>query len=527
MEFKPGDTLLGKYQVVDVKRGGFGIVYLSRDLEHGINTAIKTFQDYFFREKEVMNAFYHEAEVWVRLGSQENLVTAFFATYIDEKPHLLLEYVDGGNLRDWMKKGRLEDIQILQFAIQFCNGMIQASDVDLGGGRKGIVHRDIKPENIMLTKEGWLKVTDFGLVKALGGSSMGKLAGTPEYMSPEQFKTMDIDQRSDIYSFGAVMYEMLTGKPPFYTAIEEERWNYCKYHHQEVPPKPPSQMDSSRTLAFKRVTLKCLGKHPANRYRTFEDLKSDLEKIDRENFEGKAKDTVPPLYMLDSKILFLPRAQALVSKGFSFECLGKFEEALECFDLALRLDSSNALAWTGKGIVLNDLNKHKDSIGCLNKALELQPRDGLALLYMGLSLLSLGKFREAIAYFDKALDVNVNNSDAWNGKGAALLNLGNAAEATKYFKKALQLNPMHVDAWYNRGLVAYNKGDYSSASKYFEEALKINPKRADAWNSRGGCLIYLSRIEEALKCFEQAMEIKPYDTKYRANREVALKLLRR
>jgi len=219
MEYKVGDVIIRFYKVKDVKRGGFGIVYLCYT-RGGQMFAVKSFQDkYFYREDKiadkVVEDFYREDETWVKLEKHRNIVRVHFVYGIAGKPHIFMEYVDGGNLRDWIRDRRLDLARSLDFAIQFCNGMIYANGKDLGEGKRGIVHRDIKPENIMLTKEGVLKIADFGLVKALGAPTAERPIGTPEYMSPEQFETMDVDTRADIYSLGVVLYEMLSGRPPF------------------------------------------------------------------------------------------------------------------------------------------------------------------------------------------------------------------------------------------------------------------------------------------------------------------------
>lgn len=265
-----------------IKGGGFGIVYICEVIsEPCARVAIKSFKDKYFEREEVIEDFYHEAEVWVKLGEHRNIVRAHLVVSIAGKPHIVLEYVNGGSLRDQLVGRRLSIHETLKFGTQFCHGIIYANSKDLGEGKRGVVHRDIKPANIMLTKEGLLKITDFGLVKALGAPRAERPAGTPEYMSPEQFRTMDVDQRSDIYSFGVALYEMLTSRLPFYIQTEDniERWYYCEHHHQEELPKPPSQIDSSTSPALERVVLKCLKKSPKDRYQSFEELEKEFKQI--------------------------------------------------------------------------------------------------------------------------------------------------------------------------------------------------------------------------------------------------------
>lgn len=521
MEFKIGDRIIGQIEVLDVKKGGFGIVYIGRYVDAEIMVAIKSFQDCFFNS-EAADAFYHEAEVWVKLGLHENIVAAFSVTSFGEKPHIMLEYVDGGNLEKRIRNGPLDNVSSIDFAIQFCNGMIYANDVDLGEGRRGIVHRDIDPKNILLTKEGQVKVTDFGLVKALGETPL-KVAGKPPYMSPEQFSGLNLDTRSDIYSFGVVLYQMLTGRLPFYNPD----WSWEDYEHNHLYEAPTSlrQIDASIPSELDQLVSKCLEKRMEKRYQRFSDIRNDLEKIDKEIFEGRAQETSP---VSTATPVWIARARVpWIAKGLSLQSLGKIESALECFDQALKLDPSDAIALRSKGGVLQSLGKHVDAIKCFDEALRIQPRDNFALTRKGYSLFWTGKPKEALVCFNEALTVNVNDPVAWKAKGRLLAQLGNTLEAKKCFERVIQIDPGDPDAWYNLGRALYISSNYHAALKCFKEALEIDQRHAEAWNFRGACLLELGNVEESIQAFEKALELDPGNEGYKANRDQALKSLRR
>jgi len=507
LEYKVGEVIDASndsFKVKNVKQGGFGVVYLCYSLLpsplSGRMVAIKSFQDRWFRDESIIKKFYREAETWIRLGKHRNIVEAFLVYEIDNKPHIFLEYIEGGDLLECIRNGRLDVPQSLDFAIQFCDGMIYANNKDLGEGMRGIVHRDIKPANIMLTKDGVSKITDFGLVKALGSLTAETLIGTPEYMSPEQFKTMDVDTRSDIYSFGVVLYEMLTGRPPFYIGIKEERWNYCKRHHQEVLPKPPSQTDSSTPPALERAVLKCLEKRPVDRYQSFESLREELMEIYQELF-GERPEIKKNIRTLT--------AGAWLNKGTSLHELGKYVDALEFFDKALELNPRIALAWLNKGGSLYRLGRHDEAIECCNRALNVDPELAGAWEGMGASLFELGRFEEALRCFDKAIEKDPLRCSAWWRKGAALATLDKLQDAVRCYDEATKINPRYADAWDFKGTALAGLDRWEEAKKCSEKATELNPRNASAWANRGYSSLRLGKFFEAMQCCDRGLEINP------------------
>lgn len=533
MEYKVADTILGDYVIANVKRGGFGVVYIVLHREKKRALAVKSFQDkYFFRgdkrADDVVQAFNHEAEVWVKLGSHENIVEAFFVLVIEYKPHIFMEYVDGGSLRETLLRQTLSVPDALFFGIQFCNGMTYANSADLGGGRRGIVHRDIKPENIMLTSDGVLKITDFGLVKALGGAvAEGIPAGTPPYMSPEQFETVDVDTRSDVYSFGAVLYEMLTGDLPF-------RGLKFAYQHRYEAPVPLERINPSIPDGLGEIVLKCLEKHPDDRYQGFESLRDDLAELYESRFgdipEVKKRISTVTAARLTAKGVSLhgvrrheeaiecfdkaletnPRyASAWLGKGTSMTSLGRWREAMTCYDRALEINPTDAQGWVGKGMALSALLGEKEAIECFDRALEINPVHPWALSMKGMTLWKLGKHKEAIPALDRLLQVNPRQVEAWIGKGVSMARLGKHEEAIPCFDKALETNPRSALTWYSKGASLAALGRHKFALTCYDRAVEINPRSALAWYSKGVSLTKMGRHGEAKECLRKAAEIDP------------------
>jgi serine/threonine protein kinase len=308
------DRLQGRYEIKKVRQGGLVVSYIAFDHVSEKLVTIETLRDEHLNHKDLVEGFLKQGQIVMKLRECPHVVRAERATSIGGKSYIFWEYLDGWTLREEIRKQTLDLTRSLDFAIQFCIGMDCIHNVDLGNGRKGIVHRDIKPENIMITPDAVLKITDFFLAKAVDEAVKG-IAGTPPYMSPEQFHTTDVDQRSDIYSFGAVLYEMLTGQMvfPMRDYLPEERWNYFARQHQEVLPKLPRQINPLIPVALEQVVLKCLEKKPKERWQSFENLREELRQVYRSRF-GQIPEVKKRLRNLT--------ATQLTSRGTSLLVLG-------------------------------------------------------------------------------------------------------------------------------------------------------------------------------------------------------------
>lgn len=225
--FEPGHEITADLQIKSLLgSGGMGEVYLARQRMWDVDIALKIPNDEVVSDPENRHRIVREAEAWTDLGLHPNIAYCYYAQPLGELLLLVIEYVDGGNLRDWIADGRCADLKTgLDLAIQFCHGLEHAH-------KKGLVHRDIKPENVLLMKDGTLKITDFGIVrKTIAGpqtlestSAVRSIAagmttvgiGTADYMAPEQWgEQSEIDHRADIFAFGVCLYEMLCGCRPY------------------------------------------------------------------------------------------------------------------------------------------------------------------------------------------------------------------------------------------------------------------------------------------------------------------------
>jgi len=413
--------------------------------------------------------------------------------------------------------------------------MTYANNVDLGEGKSGIVHRDIKPENIMLTKEGVVKVTDFGLVKALD-EAVERVAGTPEYMSPEQFlagvpdtERMAVGQSSDIYSFGVVLYEILTRERPFKGRGFEE----YAYQHMYQRPKPLRQINPSVPKELEQIVSKCLEKTPEARYQTFDELRKEMMSIYQslygKRIEGKkrmqaltAMEHAIKGYSLarlgsfkeaicsfDRALESDPTPHAWKGKGFCLNELGKFEEAIQCHDQALKTGPEDAEIWNNKGVSLVRLGRLDDGLRCFDRAIDVDPAYVTAWKSRAFCLNEAGRFQEGLQCLKRALELNPRDATAWNETAFCLFKLNRYEEADKCLDRALEINPRHVLALFNKGWFCLRSRRYEEAAHHFGRAAEVDPRYVDAWYNRGVCLAKTGKHEDALHCFDRVLKLNP------------------
>jgi len=336
--YKPGDVILDTYLVEDIRSGAMGNVYIADHKKWKIKVAIKAPNEKILSNENLFNRVLKEADAWIDLGLHPNIAYCYYVRQVDEVPHIFIEYVNGGNLREWIADGKCFNLKVgLDLAIQFCHGMEQAHN-------HGMIHRDIKPANILMTREGTLKVTDFGLVKtsgqdtpyagAQGGlrgdTQFASVMGTPAYMSPEQYETpLDVDRRTDIYSFGVCMYEMFCGKLPYDQTSAALPAAYIAKIARKARLEP-AQLRRDIPADLANILKKCVSLEREERYSFFEELRADLTLSYRRLF-----DDSPP--HADVETLNI-KADGLNNRGVSYLDLGRKEEAIKCWEEALRID---------------------------------------------------------------------------------------------------------------------------------------------------------------------------------------------
>src|SRR2546430_9507300 len=272
----PGERYIGKYRVKgELGRGGMGTVYLAEQPGLGREVAIKELVQ--SADPTSLRRFLQEAQLMART-SHPNLVQVHDIELQGNVNYLVLEFVRGRSLRNWMSQAPLPPPQV--FAVM--HGVLQALDY---AHRHAVVHRDMKPENVLISDEGMVKVADFGIARLMDDTGVGGTAtktgttvGTPQYMSPEQVASSKVDGRSDIYAAGIMFYELVAGQPPF-SASDLDGPFTLMVKHVQAPPKPPSVFQPGLNPELEQIILKALSKRPEERFQTGQEFDVAMSRV--------------------------------------------------------------------------------------------------------------------------------------------------------------------------------------------------------------------------------------------------------
>ncbi|OGD21908.1 MAG: hypothetical protein A2W03_11015 [Candidatus Aminicenantes bacterium RBG_16_63_16] len=269
-----GGTFADRYEIIEeVGKGGMGRVYKVFDRKIKENIALKLLKPEIASDLRTIERFRNELK-YARKISHPHVCRMYDIGEVGQMHYITMEYVSGEDLKSFIRRaGHLTEPKALSIAEQITEGLAEAH-------RLGVIHRDLKPQNVMIDRDGNAKVMDFGIARSLhaaGFTGSGIMVGTPEYMSPEQAEASGVDQRSDIYSLGIIIYEMVTGKVPF---SGETPLSVALKQKTELP-RNPRELNAMISEDLSRLVMKCLEKEKENRYQTAAELHADLDRLER------------------------------------------------------------------------------------------------------------------------------------------------------------------------------------------------------------------------------------------------------
>jgi Serine/threonine protein kinase len=265
-----GYELGGRYEIIErVGGGGMALVYRAQDILLGRNVAVKILRQQFVHDEEFVRRFRREAQAAASL-SHPNIVSVYDVGQQDDTHYIVMEYVEGRNLNDIIKeRAPLQPDEAVRIAAQICDALDHAHN-------NQIIHRDIKPHNILIGKNGRVKVTDFGIARAVTSSTItqtGSVVGSVHYLSPEHAKGVVTGEKSDLYSLGVVLYQMVTGRLPF---LGESPISVALKHLQDGFEEP-RQVNPHIPQSLENVILRAMRKNPGERYDSAREMLDDLE----------------------------------------------------------------------------------------------------------------------------------------------------------------------------------------------------------------------------------------------------------
>lgn len=343
-DWNPGDVILGLYEVREILgQGGMGAVHRIYHRAWGIDLAVKSPTERLLSKANGVERVERECETWINLGLHPHVVSCYYVRRIADIPRIFAEYVDGGNLWDWIRSGRLYEggrpkalQRILQVAIQAAWGIHHAHV-------SGVIHRDLKPQNFMLTAGGNVKVTDFGLAQVFASASAESLAKdgvgmTPAFGSPEQFARTELTPQSDVWSWALCVLQMFSLKVRWKKGIEApavlEDFLENGKRYSAVPEMPPGLIDLLRRCFREDPTAR-----PAGMLAVVEPLKELFEESAGMPFPGDTPHAVDAV------------ADNLNNRAVSLIDLGKRQEAVSLWERALEADSQHAASMYNLGLV--------------------------------------------------------------------------------------------------------------------------------------------------------------------------------
>ncbi|HEX9917051.1 MAG TPA: protein kinase, partial [candidate division Zixibacteria bacterium] len=304
---------ISHYKILEkLGEGGMGVVYKAQDTKLDRIVALKFLPKHLLCDSEAKARFIHEAQAASALN-HPNITTIHEIDEIEGECFISMEYIEGRDIKELVEKKGLSIEEILKIAIQVVEGLSRAH-------QKDIVHRDIKSDNIMVTKDGLVKIMDFGLAKLKGATKLtttGSTLGTAAYMSPEQAQGIEVDQRSDIFSFGVVLYEMITAQLPF----KGEHEAAIIYSIVNETPEPLARYKANVPEGLQRIVDKALKKDRNIRYQSAADMTADLKGLQKETTGVSVVKPKKKIlsFIVPASVVFILVLLFLILKPFKFE----------------------------------------------------------------------------------------------------------------------------------------------------------------------------------------------------------------
>jgi len=522
-ELTTGSTFAGRYKIIEeLGRGGMGRVYKAVDTRINEKIALKLIKPEISSDRSTLERFGNELKL-ARKIAHKHVGRMFDINEEDGTYYITMEYVSGQDLKGLIRQtGQLAIGTSISVAKKICEGLSEAHKI-------GVVHRDLKPNNIMIDRDGEVRIMDFGIARSLkekGITGTGVMIGTPEYMSPEQVEGKKVDQRSDIYSLGVILYEMVTGRVPF----EGDTPFTIGVKHKSEIPKNPKELNTQISDDFSYLILRCLEKDKESRYQSAGKLRSDLINIEKgipttkkihPDIEPKAK-TISKIKWKNS-IAVLPFSDLSPQKDQEYFCDGMTE------DIITKLSKMAELKVISRTSVMRYKRTDKD-------IKEIGEELGVATILEG----SIRKERDNIRVTAQLINVEDGFhlwADTYNRKLESVFEVQD--EVSKVIAEVLEIKltpqkmealkairPKNVDAYEyvkkgvyitnSKYIISHREKDFKSAVKIFNKAVEADPEYPLAYTGLNWAYQHYNQITGSnkylplvIKNCEKAYELDP------------------
>src|SRR5215468_6155753 len=542
-----GDWMLGPYRILDqLGKGGMGVVYLGEDTRDAKRVAIKVLPKDFVSDEDRLARFSREGRMLEELKSLKhpNIAEIYEQAEYDGKPCIVLEYVPGDTLSERLRKGPLPIPEALQIGLQISNALESAH-------QQRIVHRDLKPANIKITPGGQVKILDFGLAKrfqtdlaseksdglstrSFSLTESGMLIGTPAYMSPEQWDGREIDQRTDLWSFGCVLYEMLTGRPPFTEnkfapLLYLNTWikkivRRGKIWYRKFSPKKKVAFFVTASIMGAALIVLALNYTPLRRAipakkRISLADKKDLAAILQEAITGMTPEMVRAALMPDKKssdeVLQSEQWKKLMDMPDNKQAL---EDVINELNVLIEKEGGTAKryailaqAYLFKFYLTKATEDKDNALKAVRAAKRLGAETLDVTIAEGNALITVGEFNEAIEVFEKARSQHPDEPEILLGLAMAHDFSGDEKGLAEGLYKAV------IDARQIRegkpywgdlnefGSYYFGRGRYEQAITCWREVVELNPIGTSGYINLGTALNYLGCFKEAEKTYRDSI----------------------
>ncbi len=479
-----GTVIDGKYRIVEkIGHGGIGAVYRGEHTLIRRQVAIKVLHSHLVENEDFLRRFRHEAEIASSL-THPNAVILYDYGVEQSRPYLAMEYVQGETMKSWMSRESTPQLSEVCTIFQQIGAALEEAH------RLGIIHRDLKPDNVIITRRDdgspSVKVLDFGIAKVIHDkgekgatvvTKAGTFYGTPRYASPEQIMGQELDRRADIYSLGVMLYEVLSGKPPFDAPSMIEV--FLKHLNQEPPPF--EALDTARKVPrmLESHVMRCLAKDPAKRPASAVEMMQELTRC-----TGESCDTFG--FLRKHRLAATAAVGAICAAAAWFFIYNGPQPPEPAPDAGATAQATPAES-PEPGPAASAISPYADTHATPQLAEDAPsepPGDGSADVQF---LFSEAKehyrrrqYEQAAAGYEKVVLLKPDYIEAHLDLGVCYQRLNRMAEALEQFKKALELNRNHAPALYNLACYYAVLGDTDKALKFLELTIVRDPRAKQA-----------------------------------------------